>query len=90
MLAGTAIEIGLTGNIAFVTGKKEFVGKVFQVMLYVVGEPVVALYVNELNCEVLLKQTFAAVAAAVTLTFPIVAVSVLLKAKQPPETTLLR
>jgi hypothetical protein len=31
--AGTAIVIGLAGKVAFVTGKKLFVGLAFQVML---------------------------------------------------------
>lgn len=40
--AGTAILIGLAVNVAFVTAAKLFVGLEFQVMLYVLGEFVVA------------------------------------------------
>ena len=42
VLAGIAILIGLAGRDAFVTATKVFVGLAFQVILYVVGEFVVA------------------------------------------------
>jgi hypothetical protein len=51
VLAGTDIVIGLAGKAASVTVAKLFTGAAFHVILYVVGAPVVALYVNGVVCD---------------------------------------
>ena len=46
--------IGVAGNEASVTDAKLLAGKPFQVMLYVVGEFVVALYAKVVVCKLVL------------------------------------
>jgi hypothetical protein len=65
--AGTEILIGLDGKDASVTfAKPADMALALHVRLYVVGEPVIALYVSNVVCEFALKHTVVAVAADVT------------------------
>jgi len=57
--------IGLVGNAASVTAAKLFDGDAFHVILYVVGELVLALYANDVVCALPLKHTLVALDARV-------------------------
>ena len=77
------MAIWLAGNAASVTAAKLLDGDAFQVMLYVVGVPVVALYVKDVVWLLELKHTLV-VDGASAMDVPTVTVNEVEELTQPP------